>query len=166
MKRLTFGRGSDCDIVLNDKRVTRHHGHLSVYDDEVYITDDGSKNGTFVNGRLIRGKTLIEHDDEVLLANTVFLDWERYVDALDSDTVSRWSDPLPERPLIDIPSKIELNQNHAEVYRNGESGADWKVPFRRNMGNRIGNAVGSTLGCLLSALIVAAVIGLLVLMLQ
>ena len=64
--------------------------------------------------------------------------------------------------MIDIPSKMEINQNHAEVYRNGEEGADWKVPMKRNMGDKIGNAVGSTLGCIISIIIVMVFIAILV----
>ena len=66
------------------------------------------------------------------------------------------------KALIDIPSKMEINQNYAEVYRNGEEGADWKVPLKRNVGENVGNAVGKTLGCIISIIIVMAFIGLLI----
>ena len=103
------------------------------------------------------------------------LDWKKYL-AIDNDgtiwnddRTSRFSSSIDERhprsyrgapAMIDIPSKMEINQNHAEVYRNGSKGADWKVPLKRNMGNKIGNAVGETLGCIFSIIIIAIFIAI------
>lgn len=57
--RLTLGRASDSDIVLDDSSgVSRNHAHILVVDDEVVVEDLGSRNGTFVNGKLTTRRTL------------------------------------------------------------------------------------------------------------
>lgn len=178
MGKITFGRSSDCDIVFDDQSVTRHHGYLLVSGNKVYVVDTNSKNGTYVNGKRITGKTLLTSRDKVEIAKKILLDWKKYVGYEDDETVliddetirnpftGSGYDSCPSydkrsgRALIDIPDRMEINQNHAEIYRNGNEGADWKVPFKRNMGNNIGNAVGKTVGCLLSFIIIVAVLAL------
>lgn len=169
MSKITFGRSHDCDIVFDDKIVSRQHGYLQIIGDKVYVVDENSKNGIYVNGKRITGRALLSYGDEVMIAKKVLLDWEDYVNIDSDETIL--GDARPARlnsvpadyhrskpkALIDIPSKIEINQNHAEVYRNGNDGADWKVPLKRNMGNQIGNAVGGTLGCIISIAIVVIV---------
>jgi len=179
MEKITFGRSSDCDIVFDDQLVTRHHGYLLVTGNKVYVVDTNSKNGTFVNGKRIKDKTLLSSRDKVVLAKKFPLDWKKYAGCEDNDETVLMDDETIRSPftdsgydsypsydkrsgraLIDIPGRMEINQNHAEVYRNGNEGADWKVPFKRNMGDNIGNAVGKTVGCLLSFIIIVAVLAL------
>jgi hypothetical protein len=51
-----IGREADCDLVLEDPRVSRHHVQLEVLDDgRVVLRDLGSANGTFVDERRIEG---------------------------------------------------------------------------------------------------------------
>ena len=192
MKEYSFGRSRDCDIVFDNEHVSSHHGCLIVDGAEVYVVDNNSTNGTYVNGQRIRGRVkLSAHDRVALTKRALPLNWEQYAgigavvqphatvslthddDDTDSNSNSnsnfnesyshqhpRVNDrnvPPVARPLVDIPAQMEINQNHAEVYRNGEKGADWKVPLKRNLGTHIGNALGKTIGCLISAAIVAIV---------
>jgi ABC transport system ATP-binding/permease protein len=62
-----FGRSPECDIVFDDKAimVSRKHAELSLKDRSVVITDNGSFNGTFVNGNRIATPTEIYHADEI-----------------------------------------------------------------------------------------------------
>ncbi|MHA1538558.1 MAG: FHA domain-containing protein [Alphaproteobacteria bacterium] len=51
MKAWSIGRNQDCDIVLADTSVSRVHAELVETDDgRYYLTDCGSKFGTFVGG--------------------------------------------------------------------------------------------------------------------
>lgn len=51
MKAWTIGRNRDCDIVIADTSVSRLHAELVETDDgRFYLTDCGSKYGTFVGG--------------------------------------------------------------------------------------------------------------------
>ena len=49
----TVGKGSDCDLVFIDRRVSRHHATFTREGDDVYIVDERSRRGTFVNGEPI-----------------------------------------------------------------------------------------------------------------
>ena len=61
MRVITFGRLSSNDVVINDPLVTREfHMKLYILDDGRYKVVDGSKNGTFVNGRKIPGESFIQ----------------------------------------------------------------------------------------------------------
>ena len=157
MEKITFGRSQDCDVVINAKEVSRKHGYLCVNGSIIYIVDTNSANGIYVNGIRINNKTKLSHNDRVTLSKNVLFDWEKYV-PLDSATriVSNETmryyqrDSNNSRPYVDIPSKMDINVSKdnknvnisADVNINGEDGADWKVPFKRNVGNIVGNAVG------------------------
>jgi len=51
---LTIGRGADCDLVLQDTQVSRHHAQLRRYGDQWLLVDLGSTNGTLVGGTRLR----------------------------------------------------------------------------------------------------------------
>ena len=52
MKAWTIGRNRDCDIVIADTSVSRVHAELVETDDgRFYLTDCGSKYGTFVGDK-------------------------------------------------------------------------------------------------------------------
>jgi hypothetical protein len=52
---LSVGRSRECDIVVADASVSKHHATLEVdtFNGEFFLTDLGSRNGTFVNGTRI-----------------------------------------------------------------------------------------------------------------
>jgi Protein of unknown function (DUF3662)/FHA domain len=49
-----LGRLPDNDIVLNDKRVSRHHAEVVQRDGRWMVRDTGSTNGTAVNGKVLK----------------------------------------------------------------------------------------------------------------
>ncbi|MGO1590676.1 MAG: FhaA domain-containing protein [Ancrocorticia sp.] len=55
-----IGRGSDCDITVDDTGASRHHLELRVTAQGVIATDLGSTNGTFVEGHKINAATLVD----------------------------------------------------------------------------------------------------------
>lgn len=71
---VTLGRAKDCDIVLPERQVSRHHARIE-HDTSGYILRDlGSKNGTFVNGEPVRGQPYRLRDgDEIELATVLQL---------------------------------------------------------------------------------------------
>ena len=46
---ISIGRGSDNDVVLGSKEISRHHAQLSVLNGKLYVKDLSSSNGTFIN---------------------------------------------------------------------------------------------------------------------
>lgn len=68
-KRLTVGRASGNDIVLAHPAISRTHAVIEPAGDGYELVDEGKKNGTLVNGRLLEGrKTLRECDIIQILA--------------------------------------------------------------------------------------------------
>jgi len=72
----SIGRNTDNDIVLNHANVSGSHAQLIRPENgEIVIIDNGSTNGTFVNGKKVSTQTL-QPGDRVLIANEYPLDWQ------------------------------------------------------------------------------------------
>jgi pSer/pThr/pTyr-binding forkhead associated (FHA) protein len=65
-KRISVGRTSDNDIVLDNKAVSRKHAQIEFGQDSALIIDNESLNGTFVNNRKIT-EEIIKDSDEVTI---------------------------------------------------------------------------------------------------
>ena len=60
--KLSLGRYSKNDIVLQDMSVSRHHATIEVRGQKLLIFDAGSKNGTIVNGTKAKSAELYHGD--------------------------------------------------------------------------------------------------------
>lgn len=61
----TVGRGSECDLVLAAKSVSRVHARLEWSNGELQVEDLGSRNGTSVNGTRLGSPTRLADGDHV-----------------------------------------------------------------------------------------------------
>ena len=52
-KAITIGRGAEADVLITDKLASRIHCGISYKDGNYFLRDFDSRNGTFVNDRLI-----------------------------------------------------------------------------------------------------------------
>ena len=68
-ERLVIGRHPDCDIVLDQMAVSRQHVAIALENGLVFAEDLHSRNGTFVNGRPLTGRRLLEDGDELLICD-------------------------------------------------------------------------------------------------
>lgn len=66
-----LGRGLAVDVRLGDYRVSRRHAIVACRGSRVWLLDDRSANGTFVNGRQVEEAEL--HDGDVVLLGPVAL---------------------------------------------------------------------------------------------
>ena len=60
---ITIGRAPDCDVVLADAEVSRHHAEVRRADGGFVVVDLGSMNGTRVNGAGVRERALADGDE-------------------------------------------------------------------------------------------------------
>ena len=61
-KRISIGRTSENDIVLENRGVSRRHAQIEFNDNAAVIIDNESLNGTFVNNRKISEEILRDND--------------------------------------------------------------------------------------------------------
>ena len=59
---IVVGRLPECDIVLDDPRVSRRHAEIKPDADGYRLSDLGSLNGTTVNGVTVRDHVLVDRD--------------------------------------------------------------------------------------------------------
>lgn len=64
--RMILGRRADNDIVIEHRAVSGQHAAFEVSATDVVIEDQGSTNGTFVNGRRIERQVLADGDRIVI----------------------------------------------------------------------------------------------------
>lgn len=62
---LTIGRGSNAGISFNNSHISREHARLFVSSGDLWLLDLNSANGTFVNGKRLRGGCRLFHGDEL-----------------------------------------------------------------------------------------------------
>ena len=79
MKKITVGRGNDCDIVIPDERdnVSRHHMVISFNLLGKMTISDTSSNGTFINERrMLKGTSIpVTRNDKIRLGDRWNFDW-------------------------------------------------------------------------------------------
>ena len=66
--KVVIGRADECDVILNNGSVSRQHAEVTKNNNGSYsIKDLNSTNGTFVNGRKIKGLQTIVHADKIFI---------------------------------------------------------------------------------------------------
>ncbi len=68
-----IGRGEDCDLVLMDRQVSRHHARIRKTEEGYLLEDLDSKNDTHLNGARIEAEELLQDGDEIQIALAVSL---------------------------------------------------------------------------------------------
>lgn len=118
-RSLVVGRAAPSDVVLNHNHaVSRRHAEFSIGPDGIYVQDLGSTNGTFVAGRPVSGKRLLEKSDVVRVGATLLRVCPASESTLSTDP---WSEPTPARPsgpsteptrpadIFDVLERVALN---------------------------------------------------------
>jgi pSer/pThr/pTyr-binding forkhead associated (FHA) protein len=59
--------------ISDDNEISRKHAMLEKINDDIYITDNNSSNGTYVNRKQISGRVKLNHNDKILLGNTIYV---------------------------------------------------------------------------------------------
>lgn len=103
---LSVGRSSECDIVLNDHRASRHHADFRWNGGEWEIRDRGSTNGTYVNGMQVHQPYELRLGDRVTIGETTMVLREapaQAAPASERGAVARQTARTAERPIM-VPS--------------------------------------------------------------
>ncbi len=70
--RTTIGRGSECDLVLDEPEMSRQHACIESTGSGIFLRDLGSVNGTYVNGIAVRDAVL-KPGDQIAFDQNRFL---------------------------------------------------------------------------------------------
>ena len=72
--KTVIGRGSGCDIVIDDPGISRKHLEIDITDNGVIARDLGSTNGTYVEGHQVPAATLLD-GNTITIGRTRILYW-------------------------------------------------------------------------------------------
>lgn len=98
MKTITIGR-IDCDIIIPDSNISRHHATISLVNGQ-YVYYDMSKNGTTINGRVYNNeKVVVAPGTPIYLSNKVPLPWAQVLML------------LPESPIL-VNNSTHTGEDH------------------------------------------------------
>jgi serine phosphatase RsbU (regulator of sigma subunit) len=69
-EKILIGRSEDNDLALPDPFSSGHHAIIAPADNGFCVRDNGSKNGTFLNGKKVQGEIELKRGDEILIGST------------------------------------------------------------------------------------------------
>jgi serine phosphatase RsbU (regulator of sigma subunit)/pSer/pThr/pTyr-binding forkhead associated (FHA) protein len=113
-----LGRSSSCHIVLDDVAVSREHSCIHCVDGHYYIEDLHSRNGTFVNDRVVLGRRRLGNQDRIKVCEFLFR-FEGPPPEVDDGEPSTISDNPAQ--AVDDSSTVEAAVAPDELLRKGHS---------------------------------------------
>ena len=112
---LVVGRGTECDLRIDDPGLTRRHMQLVRRGDERLIEDLGSRNGTFVDGELLARPRSVQDGARVHIGRSTVLRIGLH-DALEEEAQRRLYDSAVRDTLTRLYNRRYLDERlHAEV---------------------------------------------------
>jgi pSer/pThr/pTyr-binding forkhead associated (FHA) protein len=112
-----LGREKGNAIVVADQKVSRRHAILTPIDNSFIIIDQGSANGTYINGVLIAQPTRLKNNDKVSVGDTTFL---FTTNPPEPDSVDRplpsFSSPPPARPIATRLAPTTIVGNNTSIW--------------------------------------------------
>jgi len=124
-QRVSIGRSGSNDVVLRDPALSRHHAELSPDAGGWVLNDNGSRNGTFVDGRPVRHPTPLRPGSRISVGGCTLL---YSVDLDSAERVILSDEPLASRGAVILrPS----DENTAPGWAEGPGAADWQAQLRR-----------------------------------
>ena len=69
---LVLGRDDGCDVIIPDVGVSRQHARVLLHNSAVWVQDEGSRNGVFVNGKRVVRHRQLSPGSELLIGDHAF----------------------------------------------------------------------------------------------
>ena len=114
VRRTTIiGRSRDEDgLVILDGTISRRHAALKLRGDAWLLTDLGSSNGTFIEGRRLHAETQLRDGEQVRFGDVkfFFLEGVLAVPDVDTSTLGAFTVRGPVQPVARKPIQIELRE--------------------------------------------------------
>ncbi len=104
---LLVGRGEDSEIHVTEESVSSNHASVIFEGENFWIRDNGSTNGTFVNGEIVQ-RCILKHLDIVRFGNVTFI-----VDL--NDDYSDVGQATPRVPELKAKSRLVLEEERSSA---------------------------------------------------
>ena len=115
--KISIGRSKQCDVVLNTEFASRLHAFIQKdYNGNLYIIDNNSRNGTYINGRLVTGKKRISISDKIKIGNYSF-SLSNVSDNIQAGSKSLHSSSLNIKNLLKRKRNIIIGRDNRADYR-------------------------------------------------
>jgi pSer/pThr/pTyr-binding forkhead associated (FHA) protein len=116
---VTIGRGTDCDVVVSDTRISRCHAEIRCDGGTFIVADLGSANGTFVNDERVEEPRELQDGDRVRVGPVEFRFELLAVPEPPTEV------ELPQRPTILVPEPSTMP--HLEVSSGPQRGVRFEL---------------------------------------
>ena len=114
---IRIGSAVDNQLVIENSGIDSYHLELfSDSEGNVFITDLNTKNGTFVNGRLLEGFTMLTVGDKVVLGQHHLFRWETYIQKKSSTTNSKKNTNENKIPFYSPENNKNMNKQLVIIY--------------------------------------------------
>ena len=115
-----LGRDQDCDVILSDLNVSRHHAMLSREPEGVIVKDLSSANGTFVNAQPVSSQ-MLKHLDTIQVGGVIIVFNDPGI-ASHGETGSRWANLSEESLNFDNLRQVirDLEKNISIVFKGNQ----------------------------------------------
>jgi serine phosphatase RsbU (regulator of sigma subunit) len=111
--RILLGRNANCDVVFpaNDFAVSREHACIVRVQDQFFIEDLGSRNGTFLNNQQVTARTPLNENDRVRICDFLY----SFHQSLEATRPPLPADLRPEQTIDEpeSPSTFEASVSHS-----------------------------------------------------
>lgn len=97
-----LGRAVECEIVIVSKKASREHAHIRREGRRVFLEDQQSTNGTYLNGERVTGSIQLRDGDQLAVGEVAFT-------FHDPDTTSRET-PFPKLDVNVEAGEVRLNR--------------------------------------------------------
>ncbi len=96
----TVGRDLSNDIPISDPEVSRRHARFFIQNDNAFVEDLGSTNGTFLNGERIDSPQQLRKGDVITFGESVVMAYDKQVEEPDITDAHAPVAPTPEPEYV------------------------------------------------------------------
>jgi pSer/pThr/pTyr-binding forkhead associated (FHA) protein len=121
----TLGRDLTNEIPISDPEVSRRHARFLLRDDNVFLEDLGSTNGTFLNGERITSPQQLRKGDVITFGESIVMVYEKLLHEPDATVVTPHVEAAP-TPRYTPPAPQP--QYEPEDYQQLEESWDYQRP--------------------------------------
>ncbi len=120
--RMVLGRHPDCDVVLDSASVSRQHAQIVRENGKYFVEDLHSRNGTFVNGRIIQGRHPLADGDRLKICDLSYTFYTNQPSPIlsslvgtEGSSLALMIDDAPTTSTSTIVSKLDVASSNAGV---------------------------------------------------